>query len=109
MKVAGRWAHRYRAVGHYGQVDVLLSGRRDLAAARRFFTRALQAGTVPTEVTADRAPAYPRVLGEPIPSAVHVVEQYATPVEADHGRLEAPGCLHWRRNAVSFHPGVNSS
>jgi hypothetical protein len=32
-------------------VDVLLSVRRDLAAARRFFTRALRAGTVPAEVT----------------------------------------------------------
>jgi transposase-like protein len=43
--------------GYYqhGQViDVLLSVRRDLAAARRFFTRALRAGTVPAEVTTDR-------------------------------------------------------
>ena len=36
----------------------LLSERRDLAAARRFFARALRAGTVPAEVTTDRAPAY---------------------------------------------------
>jgi transposase-like protein len=47
--------------------DVLLSVRRDLAAARRFFTRALRAGTVPAEVTTDRAPACPRVLDELIP------------------------------------------
>ena len=62
----------------------------DLAAARRFFARALRAGTVPAEVTTDRAPAYPRVLDELIPSALHTVERYANnPVETDHGRLKA--------------------
>ena len=58
--------------------------------ARRFFTRALRAGTVPAEVTTDRAPAYPRVLDELVPSALHTVERHANnPVEADHGRLKA--------------------
>jgi IS6 family transposase len=69
---------------------VLLSARRDLAAARRFFTRALRAGTIPAEVTTDRAPAYPRVLDELVPSALHTVERYANnTVETDHGRLKA--------------------
>jgi transposase-like protein len=46
VKVSGRWAYLYRANDQHGQVlDVLLSERRDLAAARRFFTRALCAGT----------------------------------------------------------------
>ncbi len=91
VKVVGHWAYLYRAVDQYGQViDVLLSVRRDLAAARRFFSRALRAGTVPAEVTTDRAPAYPRVLDELVPSALHTVEQYAkNPIEADHGRLKA--------------------
>jgi transposase, IS6 family len=57
----------------------VLSQRRDLAAARRFFTRALRAGTIPAEVT-----------DELVPSALHTVERYANnPVEADHGRLKA--------------------
>jgi transposase, IS6 family len=69
---------------------VLLSARRDLAAARRFFTRVLRAGTIPAEVTTDRALTYPRVLDELIPSALHTVERYANnPVENDHGRLKA--------------------
>jgi transposase-like protein len=91
VKVAGKWTYLYRAVDQHGQViDILLSARRDLAAARRFFTRALRAGTIPVEVTTDRAPVYPRVLEELIPSALHTVEQYANnPVEADHGRLKA--------------------
>jgi IS6 family transposase len=91
LKIAGKWAYLYRAVDQHGQViDVLLSARRDLAAARRFFSRALRAGAAPAEVTTDRAPVYPRVLDELIPAALHIVEQYANnPIEADHGRLKA--------------------
>ena len=69
-KVAGTWTYLYRAVDQYGQViDVLLSARHNLAAARRFFIPALRAGTVPAEVTTDRASVYPRVLDELVPSA----------------------------------------
>jgi IS6 family transposase len=91
LKISGRWAYLYRAVDQYGQViDVLMSARRDLAAARRFFIRALRAGTVPAEVTTDRAPVYPRVLDELVPSALHTVTRHANnPIEADHGRLKA--------------------
>jgi transposase, IS6 family len=69
---------------------IWLSRRRDLSAARAFFNRAVSNGAVPVEVTTDRAPAYPRVLDELIPSALHTTEQYANNgVEADHGRLKA--------------------
>jgi transposase, IS6 family len=73
VKVAGR-TYLYRAIDQHGQV-----------------TRALRAaGTVPAEVTTDRAPAYPRVLDELIPAALHTVQRYTNnPVEADHGRLKA--------------------
>ncbi len=91
VKVAGKWTYLYRAVDQHGQViDVLLSTGRDLTAAWRFFGRALRAGTVPVEVTTDRAPVCPRVLDELVPSALHTVGQYANnPIEADHGRLKA--------------------
>jgi transposase, IS6 family len=81
----------YRAVDQHGLViDVLLSPRGDLSAARRFFARALRTGTVPAEVTTDRAPAYPRVLDELVPSALHTVYRHANdPIETDHGRLKA--------------------
>ena len=73
VKVSGGWTYLYRAIDQHGQViDVLLPVRRDLAAARRFFTRVLRTGMIPVEVTTDRAPAYPRVLDELIPfSAAH--------------------------------------
>jgi len=91
VKVNGRWTYLYRAVDQHGQViDVWLSTRRDLTAARTFFTRALATGAVPVEVTTDRAPIYPRVLDELIPGALHGTEQYANnTIEADYGRLKA--------------------
>ena len=50
------------------------------------------AGTVPAEVTTDRAPTWPQVLDELVPSALHTVEQYANnPIEADHGTAQSPG------------------
>ncbi len=91
VKVNGRWTYLYRAIDQYGQViDVWLSARRNVTAARALFTRALATGAVPVQVTTDRAPAYPRVLDELIPTALHGTEQYANnTVEADHGRLKA--------------------
>ncbi len=67
-----------------------LSARRDLTAARTFFTPALATEAGSVEVTTDRAPAYPRALDELIPAAVHDTEQYAnSTIEADRGRLKA--------------------
>jgi transposase, IS6 family len=91
VKVAGRWIYLYRAIDQRGQViDVLVSTRRDAAAARVFFARALRHGPVPVEIVTDRAPVYPRVVVEVAPAARHVTEQYANnAIEADHGRLKA--------------------
>jgi transposase, IS6 family len=91
VKLAGRWMYLYRAVDQHGQViDVLVSARRNAEAARAFLARALQRGPAPVEVTTDRAPVYPRVLEEAVPTAQHITERYANNVvEADHGRLTA--------------------
>jgi IS6 family transposase len=90
VKVAGKWTYLYRAIDQFGRViDVMASRRRDLAAARRFFTRALRQGR-PAQVTTDRAASYPRVLDELLPQVHHVDVRYAkNRVEADHGRLKA--------------------
>jgi IS6 family transposase len=91
VKVNGVWRYVYRAIDQHGQViDVLVSARRDAAAARRFFTRALKAlKTVPVEVVTDAAAVYPAVLADLVPVAWHHVERYANnPVEADHSRLK---------------------
>jgi transposase-like protein len=91
VKVNGIWRYVYRAVDQYGQViDVLVSGRRDADAARRFFRRALATLKVtPTEVVTDAAAVYPAVLDELIPSVWHHVERYANNrIEADHSQLK---------------------
>ena len=79
------------AVDHHGQViDVLVSSRRNAAAAQAFFARALRYGPSPVEVVTDPAPAYPRVIDEAAPTARNLTERYANnPIEADHGRLKA--------------------
>ena len=49
VKVAGHWRYVYRAVDQFGQViDVFVSPRRDTAAARRFFERAIGPTGTPT-------------------------------------------------------------
>jgi transposase-like protein len=61
VKVAGRWRSVYRAVDQFGQViDAFVSPRRDAAAARRFFQRAIGTmGVPPVEVITDHASVYP--------------------------------------------------
>jgi IS6 family transposase len=91
VKVNGVWRYVYRAVDQHGQViDVLVSARRDAAAARRF-------SEGPSSRSRSRRPrwsptpprVYPAVLDELVPSAWHHVEQYANnPIEADHGQLK---------------------
>ena len=91
VKVAGTWRYVYRAVDQHGQIiDVLVSARRDLRAARRFFSAALRAHGEPVEVVTDRAPALRAAVEGLIPAAFHNTEQYANNrVECDHGRLKA--------------------
>src|SRR5829696_2027093 len=64
VKVKGRWTYLYRAVD--SRVDFLLAAKRDAAAAKRFFRKALgQPHTVnPRTITVDKNPAYPRAVAE---------------------------------------------
>jgi len=67
IKVKGVWTYLYRAVDSLGQtIDFLLSARRDAAAAKRFFRKALaQPHTVnPRTITVDKNPAYPRAVAD---------------------------------------------
>lgn len=51
VKVTGTWRYVHRAVDQHGQViDVYLSAKRDISAARRFFTNALISHGEPVEV-----------------------------------------------------------
>jgi len=58
---------------------VFASPRRDAAAARRFFDRAISSTKVtPVEVVTDKAAGYPKVLDEVAPAAWHHTERYAS-------------------------------
>jgi len=56
--VGGQWKYLYRAVDRLGQtVDFLLTARRDVAAARRFFERAISLHDAPEKITIDKSGA----------------------------------------------------
>ena len=67
LRVAGKWTYLYRAVDSTGAtVDFLLSARRDAAAAKRFFQKALHSDDHPRPrvINVDGNPTYPTVIGE---------------------------------------------
>jgi transposase-like protein len=71
-------------------IDVYVSRRRDIGAARRFFTGVLGDHGQPAEVVTDLAGALRHVIEELFPAAFHNTGQYANNrVECDHGRLKA--------------------
>ncbi len=58
VRVGGQWKYLYRAVDKLGQtVDFLLTARRDVAAARRFFAQAIDSHGAPQKVTIDKSGA----------------------------------------------------
>ena len=64
LKVRGRRAYLYRAIGRDGNlVDTMLSEHRDMAAAQAFFHSAKAAtGIIPERVTTDGHGSYPRAI-----------------------------------------------
>jgi IS6 family transposase len=91
VRVAGVWRYVYRAVDQYGQViDVLVSKRRNVAAATKFFETMLADRERPTDVTTDLAAPLLRVVDELLPDVLHDTTQYANNrIECDHGRLKS--------------------
>jgi transposase-like protein len=60
IKVRGQWVYLYRAVDKEGRtVDFLLSKRRDVATAKRFFSRAAKQHGAPRVITLDGYAASP--------------------------------------------------
>ena len=65
LKIKGQWVYLYRAVDQEGRtVDFLLSKRRDLAAAKRFFSRATKQHGVPRVITLDGYAASHRAVAK---------------------------------------------
>ena len=65
LRVAGKWTYLYRAVDSTGAaIDLLLSARRDAAAAKRFLQKALQGHPRPRVINVDGNPSYPKAIAE---------------------------------------------
>ncbi len=96
IRVQGRWTYLYRAVDKQGRtVDFLLSEHRDIAAAKRFFTKALQHNEAPEKITLDGYEASHRAVAElkadgVLPESVEVrTSRYLNNlVEQDHRRVK---------------------
>lgn len=92
VRVSGKWCYLYRAIDKDGNlVDSMLSEKRDLDAAKRFFSQAKDVvGHKPTRVTTDAHISYPRairrVLGRKV---LHRTNKYLNNrLEQDHRGLK---------------------
>ena len=65
LRVKGRWTYLYRAVDQQGlTVACLLSEKRDMAAAKRFFSRAIRRHGAPKSIMLDGYPATHAAIAE---------------------------------------------
>ncbi len=88
VKVKGKWCYLYRAIDRDGNlVDSMLSEKRDMEAAKRFFKQAVDVvGHSPERVTTDGHDSYPRAIRETVGSQVmHRTNAYLNNrLEQDH-------------------------
>jgi transposase-like protein len=96
VKVRGRWTYLYRAVDKRGQiVDFLLSERRDIIAAKRFFTQAIKQHGPPEKISVDGYPATHTAISElkaenllPQDTKVRTSKYLNNLIEQDHRRIK---------------------
>ena len=96
IKVKGRWAYLYRAVDKQDHtVDFMLTEKRDVAAAKRFFRKAMTNQATPRVITLDAYAASHRAITElksagTLPHRVRIrSSKYLNSiVEQDHRRIK---------------------
>lgn len=104
IKVKGKWKYLYRAVDSSGNtIDFMLSAKRDVHAASRFFHKALKAdhNITPRVINVDKDAAYPPSINQlkmsellPDDCELRRVKYLNNHVEQDHRfikRLVKPG------------------
>ena len=94
IKVKGVWKYLYRAVDKQGKtVDFLLTAKRDMAAAKRFFDKAMGANGDPDKVAMDKSGANKAAIdainaGRDVPILVRQVKYLNNIVEQDHRAIK---------------------
>ena len=94
IKVKGTWKYLYRAVDKQGKtVDFLLAAQRDMAAAKRFFDKAMDGNGVPDKVAMDKSGANKAAIDEingsrSVPITVRQVKYLNNIVEQDHRAIK---------------------
>ncbi|WP_426197744.1 IS6 family transposase [Massilia sp. DWR3-1-1] len=94
IKVKGVWKYLYRAVDKQGKtVDFLLTAKRDMAAAKRFFDKAMAENGDPHKVGMDKSGANKAALdainaSRYLPIVVRQVKYLNNIVEQDHRAIK---------------------
>ena len=116
VKIRGRWTYLYRAVDKEGNtVDFLLRAKRDVAAAKAFFRRALQRqGQLPHKITLDGYQASHRGAAEALSEhpegnqcKIRSSKYVNNLIEQDHRSIKLRlgpmlGLKHFRRAATTI-------
>src|SRR5471030_2724853 len=111
MKVKGVWKYLYRAVDKQGKtVDFLLTAKRDMAAAKRFFNKAMGANGDPEKVAMDKSGANKAAIdainaGRDVPILVRQVKYLNNIVEQDHRAIKRVT----RRAGPGSHSGTTAA
>lgn len=98
IKIRGKWRYLYRAIDKHGNpVDFLLTAKRDLDAAKRFFRKMLKDEPLlsPNRIGTDGANTFPSTIKTSVddgllhPDPVHYVTKHLQQgIESDHFRVK---------------------
>ncbi|MCJ8510531.1 IS6 family transposase [Rhizobium lemnae] len=98
VKIRGKWRYVYRAIDKHGNpVDFLLTAKRDLDAAKRFFRKMLKDEPLlsPNKISTDGANTFPSAIKTSVdsgllhPDPVHYATKHLQQgIESDHFRLK---------------------
>jgi transposase-like protein len=111
IRIRGQWRYLYRAIDKHGNpVDFLLTARRDLEAAKRFFRKMLEDQPLlsPDRIGTDAAGPYPPAIMATRKACLlartpvhHVTKHLQQGIESDHFRVKKN--MPWIGGFQTFH------